>query len=75
MKVLMVNGSPHKNGCTYTALCEIAILLTKKGFIQWEYLAEIWLIYCAVLKRQKKQALNLPSRKHLYLQTLYDRKK
>lgn len=23
MKVLLVNGSPHKNGCTYTALCEI----------------------------------------------------
>ncbi len=24
MKVLLVNGSPHKNGCTYTALCEVA---------------------------------------------------
>ena len=23
MKVLLVNGSPHKNGCTYTALSEI----------------------------------------------------
>ena len=23
MKVLLVNGSPHKNGCTYTALKEI----------------------------------------------------
>ncbi|MDO5602195.1 MAG: flavodoxin family protein [Oscillospiraceae bacterium] len=22
MKVLLINGSPHKNGCTYTALCE-----------------------------------------------------
>ena len=24
MKVLLVNGSPHKNGCTYTALTEVA---------------------------------------------------
>ncbi len=24
MKVLLVNGGPHKNGCTYTALSEIA---------------------------------------------------
>lgn len=24
MKVLLVNGSPHQHGCTYTALCEIA---------------------------------------------------
>lgn len=24
MKVLMINGSPHKNGFTYTALSEIA---------------------------------------------------
>lgn len=31
MKVLMVNGSPHKNGCTYTALCEIADTLDKEG--------------------------------------------
>ena len=24
MKVLLLNGSPHKNGCTYTALSEVA---------------------------------------------------
>lgn len=24
MKVLLLNGSPHKQGCTYTALCEVA---------------------------------------------------
>lgn len=24
MKVLMINGSPHNNGCTYTALAEVA---------------------------------------------------
>ena len=27
MKVLLVNGSPHKNGCTFTALSEIAATL------------------------------------------------
>ena len=24
MKVLMINGSPHEKGCTYTALSEVA---------------------------------------------------
>jgi multimeric flavodoxin WrbA len=31
MKVLLVNGSPHKNGCTYTALTEIAKTLDEEG--------------------------------------------
>lgn len=31
MKVLLVNGSPHKHGCTYTALCEIAEILKIEG--------------------------------------------
>ena len=30
MKVLLVNGSPHKEGCTYTALFEIAETLKKE---------------------------------------------
>lgn len=29
MKVLLLNGSPRKTGCTYTALCEIASELNK----------------------------------------------
>jgi len=29
MKVILVNGSPHKNGCTYTALCEVASELNR----------------------------------------------
>lgn len=30
MKVLLlVNGSPHKEGCTYTALCEVSEALEK----------------------------------------------
>ncbi|NBK22951.1 MAG: flavodoxin family protein [Spirochaetia bacterium] len=31
MKVLMINGSPHEKGCTYTALSEVATSLTKQG--------------------------------------------
>ncbi len=31
MKVLLVNGSPHKHGCTYTALEEIAKTLKEEG--------------------------------------------
>ena len=35
MKVLMINGSRRDNGCTYTALCEIAKELTAGG-VEWE---------------------------------------
>ena len=31
MKVLLVNGSPHKKGCTWTALSEVAKTLKKEG--------------------------------------------
>lgn len=31
MKVLLINGSPHEKGCTYTALAEVAGALKKNG--------------------------------------------
>ena len=31
MKVLLFNGSPHSDGCTYTALKEIADTLKEEG--------------------------------------------
>ena len=31
MKVLLINGSPHKEGCTFTALSEIKDQLEKEG--------------------------------------------
>jgi len=31
MHVLMINGSPHEKGCTYTALAEVAGQLEKEG--------------------------------------------
>lgn len=39
MKVILVNGSPHKQGCTYTALAEVKKTLEKNG-IETE---EFWL--------------------------------
>lgn len=31
MKVILVNGSPKENGCTYTALCEVQKTLEQNG--------------------------------------------
>ena len=31
MKVILVNGSPHKNGCTHRALAEVATMLDAHG--------------------------------------------
>lgn len=31
MKVLLINGSPHTNGCTFTALSEVAKTLNENG--------------------------------------------
>ena len=31
MKVLLINGSPHEKGCTYTALSEVAGALNSRG--------------------------------------------
>ena len=31
MKVILVNGSPHEKGCTYTALCETEKALNAQG--------------------------------------------
>lgn len=35
MRVLMLNGSPHPAGCTFTALSEIGAELTRQG-VEWE---------------------------------------
>ena len=31
MKALLINGSPHRHGCTYTALCEVRKALRAEG--------------------------------------------
>ena len=37
MKVLLINGSPHREGCTHTALAEIAAELQKQGVESTEF--------------------------------------
>lgn len=37
MKVILLNGSPHKNGCTYTALTEVKKTLEKNGIETEEF--------------------------------------
>lgn len=37
MKVILVNGSPHKQGCTYTALLEVKKILEKQGIETEEF--------------------------------------
>ena len=37
MKVLLVNGSPHKNGCTHTALNIVADVLHEEGIETEEF--------------------------------------
>ena len=32
MKVLLINGSPHAHGCTFTALSVVADQLQKDGY-------------------------------------------
>ena len=31
MKIMLINGSPHANGCTYTALEEMAKVMNTEG--------------------------------------------
>lgn len=37
MNVLLINGSPHEKGCTYTALSEVANTLEKHGIAPEKY--------------------------------------
>lgn len=37
MNVLVINGSPHKEGCTHTALMEVASVLNKEGISTSEF--------------------------------------
>lgn len=58
MKVLLVNGSPHKQGCTYTALSEVAFALNQEGietdFFWIENKAIGGCISCFQCTKQKK---------------------
>lgn len=57
MKVLLVNGSPHKNGCTYTALCEVSSALNENGIstdIFWDWKQADFRVYCLQKMSGKK---------------------
>ena len=62
MKVLLVNGSPHKNGCTYTALTEVEKELNKEGIeteIFWLGVKPIpGCIACGSCRKAGKCAIN-----------------
>jgi multimeric flavodoxin WrbA len=42
MKVLLVNGSHHEKGCTYTALAEVAKALQANGVEDTPYKDKDW---------------------------------
>lgn len=54
MKVILVNGSPHKNGCTNRALEEIQQELTKQGVDSEIFWIGITVQGCAACYRCKK---------------------
>lgn len=62
MKVLLLNGSPHEKGCTYTALQEIADQLQKEGIsseIFWVGNQPIMpCLACGGCAKQKKCVIN-----------------
>lgn len=59
MKVLLVNGSPHKDGCTYTALCEVSEALNEQGIDNVLYAGliadgvAVIIVVFYILKKQK----------------------
>lgn len=54
MKVLLLNGSPHPNGCTFRALSEVEKTLQQEGIeteifhIGTEAIKAAWAVVCAV---------------------------
>ncbi len=60
MKVLLVNGSPHKEGCTYTALCEVSKALNENGVdtdVFW--IGNKALSGCIACRKCRKQNLSI----------------
>lgn len=47
MKVILVNGSPHEKGCTYTALKEVASALEQGGHRN-RYFLDRYESYCGL---------------------------
>lgn len=57
MKVLIVNGSPHKEGCTYTALKEVEGVLNDNGIdTQWVWIGNQAIHGCIACGACRKKA-------------------
>ena len=55
MKVLLLNGSPHEQGCTQTALCEVEKGLHENGIeTEWMYLGKKAISGCIACGNCKK---------------------
>jgi len=57
MKVLLVNGSPHEKGCTFTALTEVAKTLNEECIgteIFWIGIKPLWLRMDAICLQSNK---------------------
>lgn len=71
MKVLLVNGSPHKNGCTYTALCEVAKALNdgvkqdEEGMQIMRFLGRNMAYYLKCIDAGKKAGVSLPPQEQI----------
>ena len=64
MKVLLVNGSHHEKGCTYTALAEVAKALNANG-VETEFIS------LAVKKSRAAEAVGLVKKsRSAYLTTV-----
>lgn len=76
MKVLLVNGSPHQKGCTYTALCEVSKSLNESGIdtdIFWIGIKPIsGCIACRSCQKNKKCVFNDTVNEFLNIAKDYD---
>ena len=57
MKVLLINGSPHKEGCTYTALKEVADTLEARRLTRMEKHLRVLLSVSSKPKKQNLQRI------------------
>ena len=61
MKALLVNGSPHAKGCTYTALAELKRTLEAEGLQTMRTLGKNMAFMMRAIQREK-EAKGLPQK-------------
>lgn len=73
MKVLLVNGSPHKEGCTYTALTEIESSLKEEGLQVMRYLGRNMAWMLKLIEAGDKAGIALPKQEEIRKSTNFIR--